>query len=204
VLGIQRATKCLNEHCTAPQGCSRSMVGCINPIYYGTATAIKDNGRLNWANNMSARATCLVTIHNKYDYGAFKWAVLLFTNPSRLEKILLPLLWGLMTLRYSLITLSNCCYISYLQGARLILLDFSTFGGALECTANWTEIVFNIVVITTGLLLVTMLIGNIKVRVLCLASGQCVGCGTYWCTDLAKCRCSCTQRHRRSNRFISR
>lgn len=159
LLGIQRATKCLNEQCVATKGCGDRTVGCISPIYYGTDTAIKDSARLDWANNISARSTCLGS-SKKYDYGAFKWAVLLFTNTSRIEKILLPLLWGLMTLRYSL--------IDYIRNIGLKLawfhLDFSTFGGALECTANWPEIVFNIIVITTGLLLVTMLIGNIKVK----------------------------------------
>lgn len=99
LLGIQRATKCLNEQCVATEGCGARMVGCVSPIYYGTATAIKDNGRLGWASNVSARAICLGP-SNKYDYGAFKWSVLLFTNTNRLEKILLPLLWGFMTLRY--------------------------------------------------------------------------------------------------------
>jgi hypothetical protein len=38
----------------------------------------------------------------------------------------------------------------------------STFGN-LESTTEWVEIVFNIITITGGLILVTMLIGNIKV-----------------------------------------
>lgn len=38
----------------------------------------------------------------------------------------------------------------------------STFGN-LESTTEWLEIVFNIIIITGGLILVTMLIGNIKV-----------------------------------------
>lgn len=38
----------------------------------------------------------------------------------------------------------------------------STFGN-LESSTEWLEVVFNIIVLTSGLLLVTMLIGNIKV-----------------------------------------
>jgi hypothetical protein len=46
---------------------------------------------------------------------------------------------------------------------RLLLpAPLSTFGN-LESTTEWLEIVFNIVTITGGLILVTMLIGNIKV-----------------------------------------
>ena len=40
----------------------------------------------------------------------------------------------------------------------------STFGN-LASTTEWSEIVFNIITITGGLILVTMLIGNIKVRI---------------------------------------
>jgi hypothetical protein len=45
----------------------------------------------------------------------------------------------------------------------LLLLLNSTFGN-LASTTEWSEIVFNIITITGGLILVTMLIGNIKVR----------------------------------------
>ena len=44
----------------------------------------------------------------------------------------------------------------------LFFLMSSTFGN-LESTTEWSEVVFNIIVLTSGLLLVTMLIGNIKV-----------------------------------------
>ncbi|XP_039814068.1 cyclic nucleotide-gated ion channel 4-like [Panicum virgatum] len=94
-------------------------------------------GRLAWAGNATARGTCLDSGDN-YQYGAYKWTVMLVANPSRIERILLPIFWGLMTL--------------------------STFGN-LESTTEWLEIVFNIITITItgGLILVTMLIGNIKV-----------------------------------------
>lgn len=42
----------------------------------------------------------------------------------------------------------------------------STFGN-LESTTDWLEIVFIIIILTTGLPLVTMLIGNIQVRCQC-------------------------------------
>lgn len=49
----------------------------------------------------------------------------------------------------------------FFAGTALTLL-ISTFGN-LESTTEWLEIVFNIITITGGLILVTMLIGNIKV-----------------------------------------
>ncbi|KAK4794189.1 hypothetical protein SAY86_012183 [Trapa natans] len=135
LLGIQRAEKCLREQCGKTQACGPRLLSCKEPIYYGTTSMVSERLRLAWGENKSVRWTCLDSSNN-YDYGAYKWTVQLVTNNSRLEKILFPIFWGLMTL--------------------------STFGN-LESTTEWLEVVFNIIVLTSGLLLVTMLIGNIKV-----------------------------------------
>nr|CAB3478508.1 unnamed protein product [Digitaria exilis] len=138
LLGAQRATKCLKEQCAqAGSGCAPWAVACAEPLYYGATTAAPGMNavRLAWAGNATARGTCLDSGTN-YQYGAYEWTVMLVANPSRVERILLPIFWGLMTL--------------------------STFGN-LESTTEWLEIVFNIITITGGLILVTMLIGNIKV-----------------------------------------
>nr|GMD53238.1 cyclic nucleotide-gated ion channel 4 [Ipomoea batatas] len=134
---IQKAVKCLKEQCGASKGCSLGLLACEDPIYFGTTTVAGDrSARWLWAENHQARTTCLAADNDNYAYGAYEWTVQLVTNENRLEKILLPIFWGLMTL--------------------------STFGN-LECTTDWLEVVFIIVVLTSGLLLVTMLIGNIKV-----------------------------------------
>lgn len=137
LLGVQRATKCLKEQCfqAGAPGCVSGAVACAEPLYYGAAVASIGGDRLAWSKNAQARSMCLSSGDN-YQYGAYKWTVMLVANPSRLEKMLLPIFWGLMTL--------------------------STFGN-LESTTEWLEIVFNIITITGGLVLVTMLIGNIKV-----------------------------------------
>ncbi|KAK8527349.1 hypothetical protein V6N13_085186 [Hibiscus sabdariffa] len=135
LLGIQRSAKCLKEQCRAIENCDLRLLACKDPIYYGTGSMVGDRARLLWAEIKQARSTCIEGPDN-YDYGAYKWTVQLVTNESRLEKILFPIFWGLMTL--------------------------STFGN-LESTTEWLEVVFNIIVLTSGLLLVTMLIGNIKV-----------------------------------------
>ncbi|XP_004510077.1 cyclic nucleotide-gated ion channel 4-like isoform X1 [Cicer arietinum] len=136
LLGIQRAAKCLREQCHKTNGCGIQIMSCHKPIYYGsTSLWNRDRARLDWAENREARSTCLSGPDN-YNYGAYSWTVQLVTNENRLEKILFPIFWGLMTL--------------------------STFGN-LESTTDWLEVVFNIIVLTSGLLLVTMLIGNIKV-----------------------------------------
>ncbi|CAM8934427.1 unnamed protein product [Rhodiola kirilowii] len=137
LLGIQRASQCLRAQCREiTQGCDLRVIACKPPVYYGTSSSMaEDRMRLAWFENRDARSTCLLH-DDSYNYGAYKWTVQLVTNPSRLEKILFPIFWGLMTL--------------------------STFGN-LESTTEWLEVVFNIIVLTSGLLLVTMLIGNIKV-----------------------------------------
>ncbi|XP_075486586.1 cyclic nucleotide-gated ion channel 4-like [Primulina tabacum] len=135
LLGIQRAAKCLKEQCMVTMDCNLRMMACQRPIYYGTTSLITDRARFIWGENNNARSTCLGNYDN-LAYGAYKWTVQLITNENRLEKIMFPIFWGLMTL--------------------------STFGN-LESTTDWVELVFIIIVLTTGLILVTMLIGNIKV-----------------------------------------
>ncbi|KAJ3677263.1 hypothetical protein LUZ60_002987 [Juncus effusus] len=135
LLGIQRANKCLKIQCFQAETCNIKTLACTDAIYFATSSVKLTGERVNWAHNMKARNMCLDSSDN-FQYGAYKWTVSLVTNPSRVEKMLLPIFWGLMTL--------------------------STFGN-LESTTEWLEIVFNILTITGGLILVTMLIGNIKV-----------------------------------------
>ncbi|KAK4344047.1 hypothetical protein RND71_037141 [Anisodus tanguticus] len=135
LLGIQRAAKCLKEQCSVTKGCGLKMLACEEQIFYGTRSLVKHKSRLIWGETKLARSTCLASAEH-FDYGVYKWTVQLVTNENRFEKILFPIFWGLMTL--------------------------STFGN-LESTTDWLEDVFIIIVLTTGLLLVTMLIGNIKV-----------------------------------------
>lgn len=101
LLGIQRAAKCLREQCGTANGCTPMILSCKEPIYYGASSMVTERSRLAWGENHSARSLC-INIINDYDYGAYKWTVQLVTNDSRLEKILFPIFWGLMTLRLEL------------------------------------------------------------------------------------------------------
>ncbi|KAF3784699.1 Cyclic nucleotide-gated ion channel 4 [Nymphaea thermarum] len=134
LLGIQRAAKCLKEQCLEMDGCGLKVLGCKEPIYYGV-DMVRGGMRMAWAAHRAAGDVCLAS-SDKFNYGAYKWVVPLVTSTNRLEKVLFPIFWGLMTL--------------------------STFGN-LESTTEWSEVVFNIIILTSGLVLVTMLIGNIKV-----------------------------------------
>ena len=98
LLGAQRATKCLREQCAqAGSGCAPWALACAEPLYYGRSLTVGAD-RLAWAGNATARGTCLDSADN-YQYGAYQWTVMLVANPSRVDRILLPIFWGLMTLR---------------------------------------------------------------------------------------------------------
>ena len=93
LLGVQRAVSCLGQHCPR-----RNLLSCEDPVFYGIASVVNDSARANWERNVTARATCLDNSNGDFDYGVFEWAVPLLTIDSRVEKILLPLFWGIMTL----------------------------------------------------------------------------------------------------------
>ncbi|KAL9424578.1 hypothetical protein AB3S75_031657 [Citrus x aurantiifolia] len=66
-----------------------------------------------------------------------EWALPVISSNSVAVKILYPIFWGLMTL--------------------------STFGNDLEPTSHWLEVMFSICIVLSGLMLFTLLIGNIQV-----------------------------------------
>lgn len=120
-------------------GCKLRILTCEELMYYGTNSLVRDQKRLLWGEKKNVRSTCLhVQDDDSFSYGVYKWTVQLVISENWLEKILFQIFWGLMTL--------------------------STFGN-LESTTDGLEVVFIILVLTTGLLLVTMLIGNIKVLI---------------------------------------
>ncbi|XP_074367380.1 cyclic nucleotide-gated ion channel 4-like [Apium graveolens] len=144
LLGIQRSARCLMEQCKETESCTFNLLSCENPFFFGSTYKVKDNLRMSWGNNNDARSYCLQSSDNsQYDYGSFEWITLLVCNNSRVEKMLLPLFWGVMML--------------------------CTFGN-LVSTDDWLEIVFMIIVTVCGLVLVTMLIGNIKVFLMATSS----------------------------------
>lgn len=60
----------------------------------------------------------------------------------------------------------SCCFIftPISTLTNLLTVDVTSTFGNLESTPERLEVIFNIIVLTSGLLLVTMLIGNIKVH----------------------------------------
>ncbi|KAE9585232.1 putative potassium channel, voltage-dependent, EAG/ELK/ERG [Lupinus albus] len=135
VLGLERVIECLEDKCEDTNGCGRTTLTCKEPLYFGITNMVREQTRMTWAQNIDARSTCLED-GKSYTYGFYAWVVQLVTDENRLEKSLFSLFWGVMTL--------------------------CTFGN-LQTSPRWLEVIFNIIVLTCGLFLVTMLIGNIKV-----------------------------------------
>lgn len=76
-------------------------------------------------------------VHGPFNYGIYQWALPVVSSNSVAVKILYPIFWGLMSL--------------------------STFGNDLEPTSHWLEVMFSICIVLAGLMLFTLLIGNIQV-----------------------------------------
>ncbi|GLJ12938.1 hypothetical protein SUGI_0201150 [Cryptomeria japonica] len=137
VLAIQRVATCLKIRCEKSGACELLMLGCSKPIAYSLPLPITGEINPNWSKDETLDAVCFSQDGPVFHYGIYKWALPLVTSSSWSEKILYPIFWGLMTL--------------------------STFGNDLEPTCHWLEVVFSIVIVLSGLLLFTLLIGNIQV-----------------------------------------
>ncbi|KAJ6290365.1 hypothetical protein OIU78_026151 [Salix suchowensis] len=85
----------------------------------------------------TVRKPMCLDVNGAFNYGIYKWALPVISSNSLSVKILYPIFWGLMTL--------------------------STFGNDLEPTSHWLEVIFSICIVLSGLMLFTLLIGNIQV-----------------------------------------
>ncbi|XP_052191133.1 cyclic nucleotide-gated ion channel 2-like [Diospyros lotus] len=139
VLAIQRATLCLKHYCDKKSMCILSL-SCSEEVCYSllpAATVGVGNSCGRNSTAMSASNASCLDVHGPYPYGIYKWALPVISSNSHSVKILYPIFWGLITL--------------------------STFGNDLEPTSQWLEVVFSICMVLSGLMLFTLLIGNIQV-----------------------------------------
>lgn len=137
VLAIQRVASCLQQRCEGNKICTISL-SCSEEICYrsflpGTSVGNSCGGNFT---SMLKKPSCL-DINGPFRYGIYKSALPVISSNSLAVKILYPIFWGLMTL--------------------------STFGNDLEPTSHWLEVIFSIIIVLSGLMLFTLLIGNIQV-----------------------------------------
>ncbi|VAI36932.1 unnamed protein product [Triticum turgidum subsp. durum] len=140
VLAIQRVASCLQSECEIKNNCNLMSLACSKEMCF----------HFPWSSDMTALAcdTNLTSFSQQnvpdclsgngaFAYGIYKGALPVISSNSLAVKILYPIFWGLMTL--------------------------STFGNDLEPTSNWLEVIFSIINVLSGLMLFTLLIGNIQV-----------------------------------------
>ncbi|PKA57389.1 Cyclic nucleotide-gated ion channel 2 [Apostasia shenzhenica] len=143
VLTIQRIASCLQQQCQEDNSCNLPSFSCTKKLCYHLPL-ISSQSRLSCENYNSTIAPisaqnkpiCL-RVNGPFPYGIYNIALPVVSSNSYAVKILYPIFWGLMTL--------------------------STFGNNLEPTSNWLEVVFSITIVLSGLMLFTLLIGNIQV-----------------------------------------
>ncbi|KAK1383564.1 Cyclic nucleotide-binding domain-containing protein [Heracleum sosnowskyi] len=137
VLAIQRVAFCLRQQCERKASCDLSL-SCSEEVCYQLFMSADtlDNTCGGNSSTLLRNPICL-DVNGPFHYGIYNGALPVISSNSVAVKILYPIFWGLMTL--------------------------STFGNDLEPTSNWLEVVFSITTVLSGLMLFTLLIGNIQV-----------------------------------------
>ncbi|KAI4352515.1 hypothetical protein L6164_006758 [Bauhinia variegata] len=137
VLAIQRVASCLRQQCERGGNCNLSL-SCSEEVCYRFMLPTGTVGNPCGGNTtvVTRKPLCL-DVQGPFKYGIYQWALPVISSNSLNVKILYSIFWGLMTL--------------------------STFGNELEPTSHWLEVTFSICIVLSGLLLFTLLIGNIQV-----------------------------------------
>ncbi|KAJ8475957.1 hypothetical protein OPV22_019684 [Ensete ventricosum] len=138
-LAIQRVSSCLQQQCQKKNNCGLASLACSKeacdrfPLPSGVDRASCYN---NVTSIRNQNRVCF-SADGPFAYGIYDAALPVISSNSLTVKVLYPICWGLMTL--------------------------STFGNNLEPTSQWLEVMFGIATVLGGLMLFTLLIGNIQV-----------------------------------------
>ncbi|KAK8586822.1 hypothetical protein V6N13_085842 [Hibiscus sabdariffa] len=137
VLAIHRVASCLRQQCARNAQCNLSL-SCSEEVCYQFLFPAEAVGNSCGGNSTKVvgKPLCLED-HGPFNYGIYQLALPVVSSNSVAVKIFYPIFWGLMTL--------------------------STFGNDLEPTSHWLEVMFSILIVLAGLMLFTLLIGNIQV-----------------------------------------
>ncbi|RLN41398.1 cyclic nucleotide-gated ion channel 2 [Panicum miliaceum] len=129
-----------HDECKKNNSCDLVSLACSNEICFHPPWSSNINGFACDTNMTSFGqqnvSTCL-SGNGSFAYGIYLGALPVISSNSLAVKILYPIFWGLMTL--------------------------STFGNDLAPTSNGLEVIFSIINVLSGLMLFTLLIGNIQV-----------------------------------------
>ncbi|XP_043723205.1 cyclic nucleotide-gated ion channel 2-like [Telopea speciosissima] len=143
VLAIHRVAACLQQRCDDRGNKCRISLSCANEICYQLPLPLdmikKNPCSINSMTMLTETQNVPVCLdgNGPYRFGIYNSALPIVSSNSVVVKILYPIFWGLMTL--------------------------STFGNDLGPTSHWLEVIFSIIMVLCGLMLFTLLIGNIQV-----------------------------------------
>ncbi|KAI0527491.1 hypothetical protein KFK09_003092 [Dendrobium nobile] len=143
VLTIQRIASCLKQQCEKNKTCDLLSFACSKQVCYDLPFSSNVKSISCQAFNFTTETTAVqndptcLQVNGPFPYGIYNTALPVVSSNSLAVKILYPIFWGLMTL--------------------------STFGNNLEPTSHWLEVIFSITNVLSGLMLFTLLIGNIQV-----------------------------------------
>lgn len=138
VLAIQRVAACLSQHCNSTGNCNRPL-SCSKGIcyqFFQQPNTISKCG-LSGSNSTLNRQSFCLNDDGPFSYGIYSSALPVISSNAIVIKILYPISWGLFQL--------------------------STFGNNLTPTSQWAEVLFCMCLVLGGLMLFTLLIGNIQV-----------------------------------------
>ncbi|XP_031117415.1 cyclic nucleotide-gated ion channel 2-like isoform X3 [Ipomoea triloba] len=138
VLAIQRVAACLRQQCGRRSSCNRSL-SCSEGVCYRfpLPTGSFPSGCAGNSTTPPINNTRCLDANGPFAFGIYESGLAVISSSSITVKILYPIFWGLQNL--------------------------STFGNMLEPTSNWLEVIFCICIVLCGLMLFTLLIGNIQV-----------------------------------------
>jgi cyclic nucleotide gated channel len=98
LLTVQRVESCIYEQCEFMANCSYGNMGCPISVSYGSQPPVA------WAQRPSIiHSTCSISTavrsNANYSFGIYSLGVPLVTDTNPVNKITLPLFWGIMTMR---------------------------------------------------------------------------------------------------------
>ncbi|KAK9742560.1 hypothetical protein RND81_03G182100 [Saponaria officinalis] len=134
VLAIQRVADCLSQQCKN-RNCSVSL-SCAQGVCYQFFQRADSIDRCAINSTVTRSSLCLDD-NGPFSYGIYDSALPVLSSNALIIKILYPISWGLFQL--------------------------STFGNNLSPTCQWAEVLFCMCLVLGGLMLFTLLIGNIQV-----------------------------------------
>ncbi|CAI5985466.1 unnamed protein product [Closterium sp. NIES-64] len=167
LLASERVATCFQTLCqqVPTSVCNPNYVTC--PEAYETMTSQVSPAWAAWGSNATLETTCFEG-DGTFNFGIYHMALQLMKDGSAVAKIFYGLFFGIMTLSMALQLMKDGSAVAKIfYGLFFGIMTLSSFGNALVPSTNFVETTFAVIMVLSGLMLFTLLIGNIQVCVLC-------------------------------------